>query len=205
MRGGTIDDPGGQYTHFTADVSDPGSLPQIDGVEILVNNAGIQTPEKLLGWSGKDIPQDIKVNLLGAISVTEKYALQPKIKSVLFNASASALTGNEFPAYVASKAGLVGYMRHMAIRLAGEYRATCNALCFGGVLTSLNDEIIKDRLLWEKIMDVTPLKRWTTAEQAAEWIYFMTAVNSTCTGQAIDVSSGERNCADLFVWKDERQ
>ncbi len=178
------------YHHFFADISDEKSLPEIEDVEILVNNAGIQ--------SGTD--DDIRVNLLGTMNVTRKYAFQDAIKSVLFNASVSALTGNEFPEYVASKAGIVGYMKNCAIKLSNDYRAVCNALCFGGVLTELNEPVMKDEKLWQKIMDVTPLKRWATAEEAAEWIYFVAAVNKFCTGQAIDVSGGERNCADLFVW-----
>lgn len=183
------------YSHFIADISDPLSLPEISGVEILVNNAGIQTPAPF-----PEGEKDIGVNLLGTMSVTEKYAFQPKIKSVLFNASASALSGNEFPAYAASKAGMVGYMKNCAIRLANRFQATCNALCFGGVLTELNAPVINDRNLWQKIMDVTPLKRWASAKEAAEWIYFLTVTNTFCTGQAIEVSGGERNCADLFVW-----
>lgn len=183
------------YSHFIADISDPLSLPEISGVEILINNAGIQTPAPF-----PEGEKDIRVNLLGTMSVTEKYAFQPKIKSVLFNASASALSGNEFPAYAASKAGMVGYMKNCAIRLANRFQATCNALCFGGVLTELNAPVINDRNLWQKIMDVTPLKRWASAKEAAEWIYFLTVTNTFCTGQAIEVSGGERNCTDLFVW-----
>lgn len=179
-----------RYTHFSVDICKKSSLPEIKDVEILVNNAGNQ--------SGTE--DDINVNLFGTMNVTKKYAFQPKIKSVLFNASVSALTGNEFSEYVASKAGIVGYMKNCAITLANKYKATCNALCFGGVLTELNSPVINDKNLWNKIMNVTPLKRWATAEEAAEWIYFMTKVNTFCTGQAIDISGGERNCADLFVW-----
>lgn len=181
------------YKHFVCDISKENSLPEINGVEILVNNAGIQTASNFS-------LDDIKVNLIGTIAVTEKYAFQKKIKSVLFNASVSALTGNESASYAASKAGVVGYMKNCAIRLANEYRATCNALCFGGILTELNEPVVQNKSLWKKILDVTPLRRWATAEEAADWIYFMTAINKFCTGQAIDVSGGERNCADLFVW-----
>ena len=197
------------YTHYICDISNTETLPDISDVEILVCNAGIQTEDKLVtpksagAVKAPVVPADINVNLLGPIYTAEKYAFQKSIKSVLFNASVSALNGNEFPAYVASKAGVVGYMKHTAIRLANEYHATCNALCFGGVQTELNKSVMEDKELWNQIMDVTPLKRWATAEQAAEWIYFLTAVNSTCTGQAIEVSGGERNCADLFVWPDK--
>ena len=145
--------------------------------------------------------EDINVNLIGTMNVTEKYAFTSSIKSVLFNSSVSSLTGNEFPHYVASKAGVTGYMKNCAIRLANLYKATCNALCLGGVLTDLNECVIKNEKLWNKIMDVTPLKRWATAEEAAEWCYFMTVTNKFCTGQAIDISGGERNAMDLFVWE----
>lgn len=181
------------YTHFAADISKPESLPNLPPVEILINNAGIQSATE----------KDISVNLLGTMNVTKKYAFQPKIKSLLFNASVSALNGNEFDYYVASKAGVVGYMRHCAIKLANTFHATCNALCFGGVLTELNNPVTQDKNLWNKIMDVTPLKKWMTAQEAAKWCYFMTAVNTFCTGQAIDISGGERNCADLFIWPEK--
>ncbi len=184
------------YTHFIADISENSSLPEIEEIEILINNAGIQTASLEIAEGAKDI----KTNLLGTMNITAKYAFQPKIKSVLFNASVSALNGNEFPSYVASKAGIVGYMKNVAIKLANEYRATANAVCFGGIITELNTTVMENKELWKKIMDVTPLKRWATSQEAAEWIYFLTAVNKFCTGQAIDISGGERNCADLFVW-----
>lgn len=186
----------GNYTHFIADISKKETLPEIKDVEILINNAGVQTPivdaEKSL--------RDINTNLIGTIYVTQKYAFQQKIKSVLFNASVSGLTGNEFPLYASSKAGVIGYMKNTAIRLANDFRATCNALCFGGVETELNKSVMEDKALWQKIMDVTPLKKWLKPEEAAQWMYFLTVTNTFCTGQAIDVSGGERNCADLFVW-----
>lgn len=178
------------YTHFTADISVKKQLPSIDEVEILVNNAGVQTASL----------RDIEVNLLGTMAVTEKYAFQDKIKSVVFNSSVSALTGNEFADYAASKAGINGYMKNCAIRLANKYKATCNSLCFGGVLTELNEPVTENPRLWNKIMEITPLKRWATPEEAADWIYFITVTNRFCTGQTIDISGGERNCADLFVW-----
>lgn len=181
------------YTHFVADISRKEDLPALDDIEILVNNAGIQTGTQ----------KDIEVNLFGTMNVTEKYAFQKAIKSVLFISSVSALTGNEFSGYVASKSGINGYMKNCAIRLANKFQATSNSLCFGGVLTEMNKPVLKNPRLWEKIMDVTPLKKWISAEEAAEWCYFLTVTNTFCTGQTIDVSGGERNCADLFVWPEE--
>lgn len=178
------------YTHYICDIRLKDTLPEIEDVEILINNAGVQTMSL----------KDIDVNLIGTMNVTSKYAFNPRIKSVLFNSSASALTGNEFAEYAASKAGVNGYMKHCAIKLANQYKATCNALCFGGVITELNTNVMNDKKLWASIMAVTPLKRWATTEEVAQWMYFMTVTNKFCTGQAIEISGGERNCADLFVW-----
>ena len=48
-------------------------------------------------------------------------------------------------------------------------------------------------------MDVTPLKRWMTVEEAADWAYFMTVTNRFCTGQNILIDGLEAGNAH-FVW-----
>lgn len=176
------------YTHFIADITKPDTLPQIDGVGILINNAGVQ-----------DSVDDIAVNLKGTMNVTEKYAFQKDIHSVLFIASASAHTGAEFPAYSASKGGILAYMKNTALRLV-HYGATCNSLSPGGVTTELNKPVMEDPKLWKQIMDVTPLKKWASAQEIAQWCYFMTAVNTSCTGQDILIDNGEKDLNSSFVW-----
>lgn len=174
------------YTHYTQDIF-YGALPDISDVEILVNNAGEQN-----GVS------DIDVNLKGTIKVTEKYAIQPTIKSVVFIASASASSGAEFPEYVASKGGVVAYMKNVALRVA-EYGATSNSISAGGVKTSLNDRVMNDPTKWQQIMDVTPLKKWATAEEIAEWTYFVAVVNKSMTAEDILIDNGEYANAK-FIW-----
>lgn len=177
------------YTHFVADVSDKLSLPEIDvAMNIVVSNAGVQN-------SGRDI----EVNLKGSINFVEKYAFQGSIKSVLLVASASAHSGAEFPEYSASKGGLLSYMKNAALRLA-KYGATCNSISPGGVTTDLNRPVMDDAKLWQRIMDVTPLKRWASPEDIAEWVYFLTVVNKNCTGQDILVDNGEKDLNSTFVW-----
>lgn len=183
----TIKDP--LYTHYKIDLRNKDNLPEIKNVNILINNAGSQNSE-----------DDIDNNLKSAIYVTEKYAFQPSIKSVLFNASASAHTGFEFPFYSASKAGMVGYMKNVAWRLAEKYKATCNSISCGGVLTELNKSVIEDAKCWKEIMKVTPLKKWATAEEIAEWIYFLSIINKFCTGQDIIIDGGEKDLNNTFVW-----
>ena len=82
-----------------------------------------------------------------------------------------------------------------------KFGATCNSLDPGGVTTQLNECVMSDHVLWEKIMDETPLKRWATPEEIAEWAYFLTVTNTFCTGQSIIVDGGE-SINFNFVWKD---
>ncbi len=164
-----------------------GELPDISGVEILINNAGVQN-------SGRDID----VNLKGAMRVTEKYAFQSKIKSVLFIASSSARTGAEFPEYAASKGGLVAYMKNVALRISA-FGATANSLSPGGVRTHLNDHVMNDEHLWAQIMAETLLPKWAEPEEIAEWAYFVTAVNRSMTAQDLLIDNGE-HAKSNFIW-----
>ncbi|MBQ1220343.1 MAG: SDR family oxidoreductase [Peptococcaceae bacterium] len=175
------------YTHYVCDVRDRDHLPALDGIEILINNAGTQNED------------DIEINLKALIHITEKYGVQPAIRSILNIGSASGHTGSEFPEYAASKGGVLAYTKNVAIRVA-PYGATCNSLDPGGVLTELNECVMNDPVLWQEIMDETPLKKWATPEEIAQWAYFLTVVNTFCTGQNILVDGGE-SINYNFVWK----
>ena len=177
-----------KYYHCIADITKKAQLPEIDGLDYIFNNAGLQNSE-----------DDINNNLKGTINVTEKYAFQKGIKSVLFNASASAQSGFEFPEYVASKAGMVGYMKNVASRLAKQ-GATANSISLGGVLTKSNDPVIKNKEYWDKIMAATPLKKWATEEEVAEWVYFLLVINKSASGIDILIDNGEYNLNSTFVW-----
>lgn len=179
---------GVNYTHFVCDVRDTEKLPELSDVDILINNAGTQNED------------DIGINLKALINVTEKYGVREGIKSVLNIGSASAHTGSEFPEYCASKGGVLAYTKNVAIRIA-KYGAVCNSLDPGGVLTPLNECVMSDPELWTEIMDETPLKRWATTEEIAEWAYFLTVTNKFCTGQNILVDGGEAINYN-FVWKE---
>ena len=90
-------------------------------------------------------------------------------------------------------------MKNVAIRLAPR-GVTCNAVSFGGVYTSLNDPVTKDPALWKRIMDVTPMKKWMTAEEAAEWVAFLTLQNKSMSGQNLLIDNGEYGLNPTFVW-----
>lgn len=174
------------YVHYKMDVRDYNNLPPLQEINVLINNAGTQNED------------DIDINLKAVIRITEKYGIHEKIHSILNIGSASAHTGSEFPEYCASKGGILSYTKNVAMRIA-PYGATCNSLDPGGVLTPLNECVINDKELWEEIMNETPLKKWATAEEIAEWAYFLTMVNTFCTGQNILVDGGE-SINYNFVW-----
>ena len=174
------------YTHYRLDIL-RGELPEVQGVDILINNAGVQ-----------DSGEDIDINLKGTIRITEKYGIQKDIKSVLFIASASATSGAEFPEYAASKGGVVAYMKSTALRIA-QYGATANSLSPGGVLTELNRHIIDDPALWQAVMNETLLLKWATVEEIADWAYFVCVCNKSMTAQDMIIDNGEMAKSN-FIW-----
>ena len=173
------------YVHFQTDIA--GDLPDIEGIEILVNNAGVQ-----------EGGNEIDINLKATIRVTEKYAFQPAIRSVLFMASSSASNGAEFPLYAASKGGIVAYMKNVALRLA-PYGATSNSISAGGVLTELNRHIIEDEHLMQMCLDETLLHKWASPEEIAELCYYLTNINQSMTGQDLLIDNGEQLKSN-FIW-----
>ncbi len=198
----TLEHP--SYQHFICDVSDPSSLPAGLEPHVVVNNAGVQNSV-----------DDLAVNLMGTINVTERYAFAageddaagsrgelgrkpaPNIRAVVNVGSAAAHTGCEFPVYAASKGGVATYTKNVAKRLAPQ--AICNSVDPGGVMTELNRPVMDDEVLWEKIMDLTPLRRWATPQEIAEWVYFVGVTNRFMTGQNLLIDGGEANHTE-FVW-----
>lgn len=177
------------YHHYVANVMDANELPDIENVNILVNSAGVQ-------GSG----MDIDINLKGLMNTTEKYALDnSQIRAVINQASSSAMMGTEYAEYVASKAGVIGYTKWVAKEIA-KYGATCNSLSFGGVSTESNKPVMENQNLWDQIMNLTPLKRWTSVREASEWIYFLAMINKSCSGQDIVIDNLE-SLNGVFVWE----
>lgn len=170
---------GDRYMHVVADVSDAKSLPVCMGCEILVNNAGVQ-----------DEASNIPVNLYGVVNCCDKYAIQPDIKSVVNVASVSAHNGAEFPLYTASKGGVLAYTKWLAQELA-EYGATVNSISPGGVVTPMTEDIWYNFTKRNDVLDETLLHKWATAEEIAEWIYFISVVNKSMTAQDIIIDNGE--------------
>ena len=178
------------YFHHICDVSDASSIPNISNIEILINNAGIQGSSK-----------DIYTNLMGTINVTEAYLPHPSLVSILNISDVSGHNGAGFPDYVASKGGILAYTKNVAKRVSKwtDKVCTCNSISPGGVITESNKQVLNDPDKWSKLMSVTPLGKWASCEEIAEWAYFLTVINKSVTGQDIIIDNGETNNAE-FIW-----
>lgn len=174
------------YTHVQADIADDG-LQGVPDPEILINNAG--TLEE------RDA---IAINLTATIAFTERFIESSSLRSVLFIASASARNGAEFPQYVASKAGIVGYMKNLALRLAPR-GITVNSISPGGVITPANAHILESEELYGQVLAETLLGKWAQPEEVADLAWYLTVQNRSITGEDILMDNGEMLKSN-FIW-----
>lgn len=179
----SIDHPA--YTHVRGDVRTV--TVRVPDLAVLVNNAGTLEEEDALD-----------VNLTGTMAFTERHLDSPALKSVLFVASASARNGAEFPRYVASKAGLVGYMKNLALNLA-QRGITVNSISPGGVITPANRHILEKEELYAAVKAETLLGKWAGAEEIADLSWYLTMVNRSITGEDILIDNGEMLKSN-FIW-----
>ena len=176
------------YVHLQQDVREfkmPADLSTIP-IHVLINNAGTQNED------------DLAVNLKAVIDMTETYGIQPNIKAIVNVASTSAHNGAEFPEYAASKGGLLAYTKNVSQRIA-KYGATCNSISPGGVRTTMNAHILDNPKLYDEVLAETLLNKWASAEEIADWIYFVAVVNKSMTGQDIIIDNGELSKFN-FIW-----
>lgn len=177
-----------RYEHRRCKIDGYNELPDIKDVNILINNAGTQS----------EYDDNIDMNLRGLMQCTEVYGLQLSIQAIVNIASTSAHNGAEFPQYVASKGGVLAYTKWTAMEVA-RLGATCNSISPGGVITGMNKHILEDPELYKQVLNETLLYKWASAEEIAEWVYFIAVVNKSMTGQDIIIDNGELSKFN-FVW-----
>lgn len=172
------------------------------GVDILVNNVGIQHVAPIEDFPVEKWDAIIAINLSSAFHAT-KAALPQMRKNgwgrVINMASAHALVASPFKsAYVTAKHGLLGFTKTIALEVAQD-NITCNAICPGYVRTPLVENQIADtakaRGITEEdvVKDVLLKAQWTkkfvTVEQISGLATFLcsdAAENITGTDIAID-------------------
>jgi NAD(P)-dependent dehydrogenase (short-subunit alcohol dehydrogenase family) len=177
----------GRYLHFVFDITRDEQPSEPIEPDILINCAGTLEEKEALA-----------VNLAGNIRFTELFKDCASLRSVLFIASASARNGAEFPYYVASKAGIVGYMKNLALELA-KRGITVNSISPGGVITESNAHIIESEALYAAVLNETLLNKWAEPGEIAELAYYMSKVNRSITGEDILIDNGEMLKSN-FIW-----
>ena len=173
------------YRHLQADIRT--ARVETPELHILINNAG--TLEE---------GDAMDVNLTATMDFTERHVNSPALRSVVFIASASARNGAEFPRYVASKAGLVGYMKYLALNLAPR-GVTVNSVSPGGVITPANAHILENEALYDAVKAETLLGKWAEASEVADLVYYLSVINRSITGEDILMDNGEQLKSN-FIW-----
>src|SRR5689334_14113543 len=147
---------GGKVGHHPADVSDPAQIAdmieyaerEFGGIDILVNNAGIQHVAAVEDFPTERWDTVLAVNLTSAFHTTRLALPHMREKGwgrILNVASVHGLVASaEKSAYVASKHGLVGLTKVVALETA-RTNITCNAICPGWVQTPLVERQVEAR------------------------------------------------------------
>ncbi len=164
---------------------------ELGGFDILVNNAGVTRDQILLRMSEEDFDTVVSVNLKGAWNFI-KAAARPLMKAhgrIVNISSIVGLTGNAGQAnYAASKAGLIGLTRSVALELAS--RGVCvNAVAPGFIATDMTKAITESAT--KELTDRIPLKRIGSPDEIAQAVSFLCGPGGAyITGQTLVVDGG---------------
>lgn len=165
-------------------------------VDILINNSGIYWHAPSLEYPVEGWEKVIKINLTGSWLMTQeagRIMANQKYGRIINVASIAALVGSppevmDTVAYQASKAGLVGLTKDLAVKW-GQHNITVNCLAPGWfpskMTTDLMDE--KKRILLKNI----PLGRFGGNDELKGAILFLSSPGAAyCTGSILSVDGG---------------
>ena len=161
-------------------------------LDILVNNAAITRDTLALRMKLEDWEAVLRTNLTGAHFCTQQ-ALGAMLKQrsgrIINVTSVVAETGNAGQAnYVASKAGLIGLTRAIAVEVASR-SITVNAVAPGFITTPMTDPL--PDAVKEKMKSLIPLGRFGTDRDVATAIVFLASDEAGyITGQVLGVNGG---------------
>ncbi len=177
---------------------------EFGGIDVLVNNAGIQHVEKIEDFPVDKWDQIIAINLSSAFHTMRAAIPVMKAKGhgrIINIASAHGLVASPFKsAYVAAKHGIMGLTKTAGLELA-ETGITCNAICPGYVLTPLVEKQIPDtararaiseeQVKSEVMLKFQPTKEFVSVhEVAAVAIFLASDAARQITGTHISIDGG---------------
>ena len=176
----------------------------LGGVDILINNAGIQHVSPIEDFPPEQWDRIIAINLSAAFHAIR--AVVPVMKAagwgrIISTASAHSLVASPFKsAYVSAKHGLAGLTKTAALELA-THKITVNCISPGYVWTPLVENQIPDtmkargltreQVIKDVLLDSQPTKEFVTSEQVAAIAVFLCSdAAAQITGANISVDGG---------------
>jgi 3-oxoacyl-[acyl-carrier protein] reductase len=162
-------------------------------IDVLVNNAGIHYSVDIFAHTEKMWDETIDTNLKGAYLCSKAVApimldqKKGKIINISSNSGMYHPSAMRFAEYVASKAGMNGLTKALALRL-GPY-VNVNAICPGAIATEMN--AYRDAEANKALIAETPLKRIGKVEDVANAALFLASdMSDFITGELMLVAGG---------------
>jgi 3-oxoacyl-[acyl-carrier protein] reductase len=161
-------------------------------IDILVNNAGITRDNISMRLKDEDWEKVLQVNLSGTFRLTRavmRGMMRRRFGRIISITSVVGVTGNPGQAnYAASKAGLIGLSKSLALELASR-QITVNCLAPGFIATpmtaALNDE------QKSAILARVPAERLGTPEEIAAGVVYLASDEAAyVTGQTLHINGG---------------
>ncbi|MBN9658653.1 MAG: 3-oxoacyl-[acyl-carrier-protein] reductase [Acidobacteria bacterium] len=161
-------------------------------ITILVNNAGITKDGLAMRMKKVDWDAVLQTNLTGSflcIQAVMQGMLKERWGRIINIASVVGESGNAGQAnYVASKAGLIGLTKSLAMEL-GSRNVTVNAVTPGFIATDMT-AVLSDEVK-QKLLASIPLKRLGSAEDVAAAVKFLASEEASyITGSVLKVNGG---------------
>lgn len=161
-------------------------------IDVLVNNAGIIRDNMIWKMSASDFDAVINVNLKGTWLMCREAAKKMKQQHSgrIINISSRAWLGNAGQTnYSASKAGIIGLTRSLALEL-GKFSVSVNAIAPGLIDTPLTQKL--EKTILDKLIQAQPSKAMGKPEDVANVVSFLASDNAGfITGQTIYVDGGK--------------
>ena len=193
-----IEQEGGTAFAFKADVNEANDvhkfieevIKRYGQIDILINNAGITRDKTFRKMSIEEWEEVINVNLNSVFKTTsevinhmldQKYGRIINISSIIGQCGGFGQTN-----YAASKAGLLGFTKSLALETA-KNGITVNAVCPGFIETEMVAAMPDN--VKESIVSKVPMRRLGQTDEIADAVLFLIK-SSYITGQEINVNGG---------------